>query len=84
MARERLGQIGRLIANPIIIAVAALALQHLWELLNESWKVVHVSGSVGEGVEKIFLITAGVSLIWGGWKLLQFAKASAAPAPAAM
>jgi len=83
-ARERLGQVGRLIANPIIIAVVALALQHLWELLNESWRVIVVSETVGEGVEKIFLLIAGASLIYGGWKLLQFAKASAAPAPAAM
>jgi len=79
-AREKLGQIGRLIANPIIVAVGALSLQHLWELLNESWQVIVVSGTVGEGVEKIFLIIAAAALIWGGWKLMQFAKATAAPA----
>jgi hypothetical protein len=79
-ARAHLGQIGKLIANPIIIAVAALSLQHLWELLNESWKVIIVSDTVGEGVEKIFLTIAAVSLIWGGWKLYSFAKATSAPA----
>ena len=80
-ARNNLGQIGRTIANPIIIAVIALALQHLWELLNESWKVIIVTDTVGEGVEKIFLITAGLALIYGGWQLYKFAKAtSIAPA----
>jgi hypothetical protein len=82
-ARENLGQIGRLIANPIIVAVAALSLQHLWELLNESWKVIKVSDTTGEGVEKIFLIIAAASLIWGGWKLYKFAQATAAAPSAA-
>jgi hypothetical protein len=76
-ARSNLGQIGKLIANPIIIAVAALSLQHLWELLNESWKVIQVTDVVGEGVEKICLTVAALSLIWGGWKLYNFAKATA-------
>jgi hypothetical protein len=79
-AREKLGQIGRIIANPIIVAVIALALQHVWELLHESWKLIQTSGTVGEGVEKIFLIVAALSLIYGGWKLLQFAKGTSAPA----
>lgn len=83
-ARESLGQIGRTIANPIIVAVVALALQHVWELLNESWKVVQVNETIGEGVEKVFLLVASGALIYGGWQLWQFAKATASPAPATM
>lgn len=70
-AKSRLGQIGRAIADPVIIAVGALSLQHLWELLNESWKVVQVSGEVGEGVEKVFLTVAALSLIWAAVRLLR-------------
>jgi hypothetical protein len=84
-AQKNLGQLGRLIANPVIFAVTALCLQHLWELLNESWHVINVAGATGEGVEKIFLITAACALIWGAWKLIAFSRATAAPAtPAAM
>ena len=74
-AKQRLGQIGRAIADPIIIAVTALSLQHLWELLNESWKVIDVVPAIGEGVEKIFLVVAGGALIFGAWRLLSFARA---------
>ena len=73
-AKKKLGQIGLAIANPIIIAVSALSLQHFWELLNESWKWVDVSNTpgVGEGVEKIFLIIASLSIIWGALRLKKF------------
>ncbi len=74
-AKKNLGQIGRAVANPIIIAVWALSLQHLWELLNESWKVIPVTSQVGEGVEQIFLIIAAISIIWGAIKLKSFGRA---------
>ena len=70
-AKSRLGQIGRAIATPNTIAVGALSLQHLWELLNESWKVIEVNGEVGEGLEKIFLTIAALSLIWAAVRLLR-------------
>jgi hypothetical protein len=82
-AQKNLGQLGRLIANPVIFALVALSLQHLWELLTESWKVIVVHPDVGEGVEKIFLIAGACSLIWGAWKLISFSRATSAPAPAA-
>jgi hypothetical protein len=73
-AKKRLGQIGRAIATPMIIATWALALQHLWELLNESWKVVKVTSAVGEGVEKIFLTIAAISIGYAAWRLKNFAQ----------
>lgn len=81
-ARKNLGQIGKLIANPVIFAVTALSLQHLWELLAESWEVVHLEGDVIEGVEKLFLIAGATALIWGAWKLVAFQKGSAPTASA--
>lgn len=59
-AKMFLGQIGRAIASPMIIAIWALAAQHLWELLTESLKVLDVSSTSVEGGEKIFLIIAAV------------------------
>ena len=73
-AKLFLGQIGRAIAAPMIIAVWALSLQHLWELLNESWKVVDVTPATGEGVEKIFLCIAAACIIAAALRLKAFAK----------
>jgi hypothetical protein len=74
-AKIFLGQIGKAIANPMILAIWAFGLQHLWELLNESWKVVIVSSNTGEGVEKIFLVIASIAIIFATIKLKSFAKA---------
>ncbi len=74
-AKKNIGQIGRAIANPMIIAIWALGIQHFWELLNESWKVVIVTSDVGEGVEKIFLTIASIAIIFAALRL----KAAAQP-----
>lgn len=75
-ARKNLGQIGKAIANPMLIAILALSLQHVWELLNESWKVVMVTSEQGEGGEKIFLTIAAISVTFAALRLKSFAKAS--------
>lgn len=74
-AKIFLGQIGKAIANPMLIAIWALSLQHFWELLNESWKVINVTPEVGEGVEKIFLIIAAACITSAALRLKAFAKA---------
>lgn len=74
-AKKNLGQIGKAIANPIIIAIWALSIQHFWELLTESWKVINITGDNIEGVEKIFLIIASLSIAYAAWRLKSFAKA---------
>ena len=74
-AKKRLGQVGRAVANPMIIAIWALGFQHFWELLNESWKVVDVTSSTGEGVEKIFLTVASICMIYAALRLKAFSKA---------
>ncbi len=74
MAKLFFGQIGKAIATPMIFAVWALALQHFWELLVESWKVIQVTPEQGEGVEKIFLTIAAVCVIFVALKLKSFSK----------
>jgi hypothetical protein len=73
-AKKKLGQIGRAIANPMIIATLALCLQHLWELATESWKLIAVSGETIEGVEKIFLVICAACLCVAAWQLKAFSK----------
>ncbi|MDB5244252.1 MAG: hypothetical protein JWN18_122 [Parcubacteria group bacterium] len=75
-AKLFLGQVGKAIANPMIIAIWALAAQHFWELLVESWKVIEVTGEVGEGVEKIFLTIAAVCITFAALRLKSLAKAA--------
>ncbi len=77
-AKLFLGQIGKAIASPMILAIWALALQHFWELLVESWKVIIVTPAVGEGVEKIFLTIAAVCVILAASRLKAFAKPATA------
>ncbi|MBI5613320.1 hypothetical protein HY947_00160 [Candidatus Gottesmanbacteria bacterium] len=42
-----------------------LALIHLWELLTESWKVIAVSGKMGEMIESVFWIPVCLSMLFG-------------------
>lgn len=71
--RGKLGQIGQAIATPFTIAVAAFSIQHLWELTTESWKLIDITTETIEGVEQIFMITAGIGIIWSAVKLKKFA-----------
>jgi hypothetical protein len=73
-ARAKLGQIGRAIATPMIVSILALAGQHFWELLFESWEMVSVTDEVGEGGEKIFLTIAAIGLTFAAWRLYSFAR----------
>ena len=73
-AKKSLGQIGRAIANPMVIAIWAFGLQHFWELLFESWKVVDVTSESGEGGEKIFLTIAAICVSYAAWRLRSYSK----------
>ena len=74
-AKNRLGQIGKAIANPMIVAILALSIQHFWELLTESWKVIEMTSESIEGVEKIFLTISAVADCYAASRLKSFAKA---------
>ena len=73
--KKNLGQIGRAIANPMIIAIWALSIQHFWELLAESWKVIDITSDNIEGVEKIFLTISAICVTYAALRLKAFAKA---------
>ena len=73
-AKKNLGQIGRAVAGPMIITVWALCVQHFWELLTESWKVIELTSDKIEGVEKIFLTISAISIIYAASRLKSFAK----------
>lgn len=73
-AKIFLGQIGRAIASPMIIAIWSLCVQHFWELLTESWKVIELTSDKIEGVEKIFLTISAISVIYAASRLKAFAK----------
>lgn len=73
-AKKRIGQIGRAIATPMIIAIWAFAGQHLWELMFESWKWVDVTSEVGEGGERIFLTISAIGITYAAWRLKSFAR----------
>lgn len=72
--KKNIGQIGRAIAGPMIIAVWALAIQHFWELLTESWQVFILTSDKIEGVEKIFLTISAICVISAVLRLKAFAR----------
>ncbi len=72
--RNKLGQIGKAIANPMLVAITSFSAQHLWELLNESWHVIEVSGEFGEGIEKVMLTVASIALIFVAMRLKKFTQ----------
>ena len=73
-AKIFLGQVGKAIASPMIIAIWALSIQHFWELLTESWKVIALTSDKIEGVEKLFLTIAAVSVIYAATRLKALTK----------
>ena len=73
-AKIFLGQIGRAIASPMIVAIWALSIQHFWEMLTESWKVIEITSDKIEGVEKIFLTISAISVIYAASRLKAFTK----------
>lgn len=75
-ARQRFGVIGNAIAGPMTIAVSLFSIQHLWELLTESWKIIDLSSLYIERVEMAFLFTAAIALLVAAWRLKTFAHPS--------
>jgi len=56
--RKKYGSSFASLALPLITCITALGLVHLWELLNESWKVIVVSKEIGGLGESIIWIPA--------------------------
>ena len=56
--KAKIGQVTALLAAPYLISFGLFALNHVWELFVESWKIIHVSGATGERVEQFFVLPA--------------------------
>jgi hypothetical protein len=61
--RSRIGMIGSGIAIPMIGSMALLSLQHLWELIAESWKLVELTSGAIEQGEQFLVLPALILLI---------------------
>lgn len=62
------GLIGAIV-SPFGSALFLLSLVHAWELLTESWKVVIVTNTVGELVERLLWLPAFICIYWVFYKL---------------
>lgn len=72
LAKQQFGVIGNAIAAPMSLSVGMLSIQHFWELLTESWKVIEISSYTIEGVEKIFLCASAICMVIAAWRLKTF------------
>lgn len=61
--RTRIGMIGSGVAIPMIGSMALLSLQHLWELIAESWKLVELTDGAIEQGEQFLVLPALILLI---------------------
>ncbi|HET7099056.1 MAG TPA: hypothetical protein VFI61_02390 [Patescibacteria group bacterium] len=60
--------------TPLLISVGTLSVIHLWELLNESWKVINV-GEFGETFEKYLWIVVYFFVAYAFWVVRKHSQA---------
>lgn len=58
--------------TPILMFLFLMGLQHVWELLVESLKVIPIDDQAGETIEQFFVIPALISLSIGLFRVGQF------------
>ncbi len=63
-SKKKIGTIGTGIAMPFTIGLSFWGLQHFWELLTESWKIILLDDEIIEHVEQYFVIIAVFALIY--------------------
>ena len=56
--KKNFGQLFSVLVKPLLIALGLFSLQHLWELLMESWKVFILTDALIEGTEKVIILPA--------------------------
>lgn len=56
--------------TPLLVFLLLMGVQHLWELLTESWKVVSLEESFIEGVEQLIVLPAFISLVIGFFRII--------------
>lgn len=68
---------GKLLAvsvNPLLLFLVLLSIQHMWEILTESWKVIPIAAESGEQVEQFIVGPALVALVLGLWRIAGFIR----------
>jgi|GEM_PF-1149521 len=56
--QAKTGEITRSLAVPYLISLSLLGLNHLWELIAESWQLIVLPSSTIETVEQFFIVPA--------------------------
>ncbi len=74
------GKILNVSVTPILIFLLLMSLQHLWELLTESWKILSLESYIIERVELVIVLCALVFLNIAVVRIIQFIHLQAAPA----
>lgn len=72
--KAKLGQVTSLLAAPYLISFGLFALNHVWELMFESWHIVNVSGSTGERIEQFFVLPAFMLITYAYIRLWSFVR----------
>lgn len=62
---SRIGGIGDAITVPLMISMSLWSLNHLWELITESWALIELESSTIESVEQVIILPAIIALIVG-------------------
>ncbi|MDB4978444.1 MAG: hypothetical protein JWM56_630 [Candidatus Peribacteria bacterium] len=76
--RTKVGAVTKVLSTPLLIAIGFMSLQHLWELLVESWKVIPIPSSMIEQVELIFVVPSYVLFAFAFLRLYRLVSRSAA------
>src|ERR1700722_3312572 len=79
LVRSKFKGIGSMIGD-ISIAIGLLASIHLWELLNETWRVIIVSDDFGEFIERVLWIPVFIFILTSFIKLRKLTSISSASA----
>ena len=62
------------VITDIYIAILAISLIHLWELLAENWKVISISYNAGELIERILWVPVFLFILYAFSKLKKMTK----------
>ncbi len=79
--KKNWGQILAIGMTPVLIFIILMGVQHLWELLTESWQLLNISESSIEQVEQFIVIPAFFFLIYGMTKIAMYVHAQVASTP---
>jgi hypothetical protein len=76
--RTKVGALTRVLATPFLVSIGLMSVQHFWELLVESWKVIPIPSAIIEQVELIFVVPSYVLFAYAFVRLYRVAVTPAA------